>query len=158
MIEVGQEAPDFELASSLPREDGKPGKKVKLGDYRGKNVVLAFYPLDFSTVCSGELACFRDDFPRFDDDTTQLLGISVDSHWAHSVFAKQLGLAFPLLADFEPKGATAKRYGLYEDSRGFTKRATVIVDRSGKVAFVKDHGTPNARDNEEILAVLSRLG
>src|SRR4051794_32178999 len=109
-IRVGEEAPDFELASSLVKEDGKPGKKIKLSDYRGKAVVLAFYPLDFSTVCSGEVACFRDDLGAFEGANAQVLGVSVDSHWAHQAFAKQSGLTFPLVADFEPKGAVAKTY------------------------------------------------
>ena len=102
-IQVGAEAPDFELESS-ELVDGKPGKKIRLSEYRGKkNVVLAFYPLDFSPVCSKENECFREDLSDLEKSGgqgTQLLGISVDSKWAHFAFAKQMGLKYPLLADF----------------------------------------------------------
>ena len=158
MIEPGTEAPDFELASNLSKDDGKPGKKVKLSDYRGKKaVVLAFYPLDFSPVCSGEMTCFKDDLGKLDGAGAQMLGISVDSHWAHLAFAKERGLEFPLLADFEPKGAVARQYGVYEEKIGFTGRATIIVDKAGKVAWAKNHGIGTARDDAEILAELAKL-
>src|SRR5215472_2350983 len=86
-IQVGADAPDFELPSSEVAEDGRPGKKIKLSDYRGKkNVVLAFYPLDFSPVCSSENQCFATDLPEFDRAGTQILGISVDSAWTHLAF------------------------------------------------------------------------
>jgi peroxiredoxin len=158
MIAIGQEAPDFELPSSLTNEDGKPGKKIKLSDYRGKKaVVLAFYPLDFSPVCSGEMACFKDDLGKLEGAGAQVLGISVDSHWAHFAFAKQQGLSFPLVADFEPKGAVARSFGLYEEKIGFTSRATVIIDKAGKVAWVKNHGLGTPRDDNEIAAELAKL-
>src|SRR5215475_11160478 len=102
-IHVGAEAPDFELASSEPTDKAPSGKKIKLSDFRGKNVVLAFYPLDFSSVCSGEMACFVTDLPDFEGAGTQILGISVDSHHAHREFKKALGMKYPLLADFHPK-------------------------------------------------------
>ena len=157
-IEVGQDAPDFELPSSLLNDDGKPGKKVKLSSFRGqKAVVLAFYPLDFSPTCSGEMGCFKDDLPKFDAAGTQVIGISVDSHWAHLAFTKSAGITFPLVSDFEPKGATARAYGLYEEAKGFTSRATVIIDKAGKVRFVKNHGLGTARDDNELLAALAAL-
>jgi peroxiredoxin len=157
-IQVGAEAPDFELASN-EIEDGKPGKKIRLSDYRGKkNVVLAFYPLDFSPVCSRENACFVEDLSALEQSGAQLLGISVDSKWAHLAFAKQMGLKFPLLADFQPRGEVARKYGLFNESAGFTARATVIVDKAGKVAWVKQEETSQARDNKLILAELKKLG
>ncbi len=157
MIQVGTEAPDFELASNELTLEGKPGKKIKLSDFRGKKaVVLAFYPLDFSTTCSTEHACFRDDSVKLESANAQVLGISVDSHWAHHVFAKQLGITYPLLADFHPKGAVAEKFGVYNPEKGMTKRATVIVDKSGKVAFVEHHAS-GARSNEVILAELAKL-
>lgn len=157
-IEAGAEAPDFQLPSSETNDQGKPGKPIKLSDYRGKkNVVLAFYPLDFSPTCSGEIACFRDDFSQFQSKDTQVLGISVDSHWAHAAFAKAQGIAFPLLADFQPRGAAAEKFGLYEADKGITSRATVVIEKAGKVVFVKNHGLGTARDNAEILAVLAKL-
>lgn len=158
-IAIGAEAPDFELPSSLLKEGGRPGKLVKLSDYRGKqSVVLAFYPLDFSPVCSGEIACFREDFGGFRSANTEVLGVSVDSHWAHHAFAKQQGIEFPLLADFQPRGRVAQLFGLYEAEKGITARATVIIDKEGKVAFIKNHGLGTPRDNAEILSELKALG
>src|SRR5437660_10609089 len=123
MIELGTEAPDFELPSSELTPEGKPGKKIKLSDYRGKkNVVLAFYPLDFSPVCSKEHACLKDDSVKLDGANAQVLGISVDSPWAHLAFSKQMGIGYPLLADFHPKGAVAKKFGLFEEEEGVTRR------------------------------------
>jgi peroxiredoxin len=159
-IQVGADAPDFELESS-ELVDGKPGKKVRLSDYRGKkNVVLAFYPLDFSPVCSKENECFREDLSELEKSGgqgTQLLGISVDSKWAHFAFAKQMGLKYPLLADFNPRGEVASKYGLYLADKGITARATVIVDRAGKVAWVKVQEIPEARDDKMILEQLRKL-
>jgi peroxiredoxin len=157
-IQVGAEAPDFELPSN-ELENGRPGKKIKLSDYRGrKNVVLAFYPLDFSPVCSTEHACFVEDFSELEKSGAQVLGISVDSAWAHAAFAKQLRLQYPLLADFQPRGAVAEKYGLYLADKGITARATVIVDKAGKVAWFKQQEIPQARDNKVILEQLHKLG
>ncbi len=157
-ITIGAEAPDFELPSNLLGDDGKPGKPIKLSDYRGKkNVVLAFYPLDFSPTCSEEHGCFREDASALDGGNAQVIGISVDSKWAHLAFAKQMGLTYPLVADFNPRGAVAEKYGLYKEKLGFTARATVIVDKAGKVAFVHEEDLGKGRDNKEILAALKRL-
>jgi peroxiredoxin len=156
-IQVGAEAPDFELPSS-ELVDGRPGKKIKLSDYRGKkNVVLAFYPLDFSPTCTNENQCFRQDFSEFEKAGTQVLGISVDSAWTHMAFAKQLGLTYPLLADFQPRGDVASKYGLFLADKGITARATVLVDKAGKVAFVKVQEIPQARDNKLILEEIAKL-
>src|SRR5580658_5656720 len=148
IIQVGAQAPDFELPSS-ELENGKPGKKIKLSDYRGKkNVVLVFYPLDFSPVCTSENECLREDYSEFDSAGAQVLGVSVDSVWTHLAFAKQMGLKYPLLADFQPRGEVAKKYGFYAEDKGTTARATVIVDRAGKVAWVKEQERTQARDNK----------
>jgi peroxiredoxin len=156
-IQVGADAPDFELPSN-ELENGRPGKKIKLSDFRGKkNVVLAFYPLDFSPTCSSESVCFREDFSAFEAAGAQVLGISVDSAWAHMAFAKQMGLTYPLLADFQPRGEVASLYGLFLADKGITARATVIVDKKGKVAWVKQEEIPQARDNKVILAELAKL-
>jgi peroxiredoxin len=156
-IQVGAEAPDFELASN-ELENNQPGKKVKLSDFRGKkNVVLAFYPLDFSPTCSKENECFREDLSELEKSGAQVLGISVDSKWAHFAFAKQMGLKYPLLADFHPRGEVASKYGLYLADKGITARATVIVDKAGKVAWVRQEEIPQARDNKMILAELRKL-
>ena len=158
MIDIGTDAPDFELPSSELTPEGKPGKKIKLSDFRGKkNVVLAFYPLDFSPVCSGEHTCLRDDISQLEGAGAQVLGISVDSAWTHQAFAKSLGITYPLLADFHPKGSVAQKYGLYESEKGITSRATVIVDKDGKVAWAENHGLGNARDDKAILEALKKL-
>ena len=152
-ISVSQPAPDFELPSN-ELDNGRPGKKYKLSDLRGKPVVLAFYPLDFSPVCTKENTCFRDDLSQFEQLGARVLGISVDSAWTHDAFAKSLKLSFPLLADFHPKGAVAKAYGLYMEDKGITKRATVVVDKDGKVAWVKEH--TEQRDNAELIEAIKR--
>lgn len=158
MIQVGTEAPDFELKSSEVTPDGRAGKPIKLSDFRGKkNVVLAFYPLDFSPTCSKEHGCFKEDLKALETADAQVLGISVDSHWAHHAFVKSMGLGYPLLADFHPKGAVASQYGLYEADKGLTSRATVIVDKNGKVAWTENHGLANQRDDAKILEALKNL-
>ena len=154
-IAVNDTAPDFELPSNQ-LDNGRPGKKVKLSDFRGKPVVLAFYPLDFSPVCSNENTCFRNDLKEFEALGAQVLGISVDSVWSHSAFAKSLDLSYPLLADFHPKGAVAEKYGLYMADKGITKRATVVIDRNGKVAWFKEQPIAEARDNRELIEALQK--
>ena len=157
IIAIGTEAPDFELPSSELPPEGRPGKKIRLSDFRGKkNVVLAFYPLDFSPTCSTEHACFKDDSVKLESANAQVLGLSVDSAWAHQAFAKQMGIGYPLLADFHPKGEIAAKFGLYNAERGMTKRATVIIDKAGKVAFTQEH--EGQRDDKVILAELAKLG
>jgi peroxiredoxin len=157
-IQVGTVAPDFELPTN-ELEGGRPGKKIKLSDFRGKkNVVLAFYPLDFSPVCSTELACFVEDFSDFEKAGAQVIGISVDSVWAHMAFAKHLKVTYPLAADFQPRGEVAAKYGLFLADKGITGRATVIVDKSGNVAWVGEQPIPEPRDNKKILEQLGKLG
>ena len=155
-IQVGETAPDFELPSS-EEDGGRPGKKVKLSDLRGKPVVLAFYPLAFSPVCTGEMSCFREDLSQFNEVGAAVYGISIDSAWTQAAFKKSLGLTFPLLADFHPKGAVATQYGLYLAEKGITARATVLIDAEGKVAYVKEQAIPEARANSDILAALAKL-
>jgi len=156
MIAIGTEAPEFELPSNELTPEGKPGKRINLSDYRGKkNVVLAFYPLDFSPTCTSEHACFRDDSVKLDNADAQVLGLSVDSPWAHMAFAKQMGIRYPLLSDFHPKGAAAESFGLYNAERGFTFRATVIIDKKGTVVWAAQH--TEQRDDKVILAELKKL-
>jgi peroxiredoxin len=149
-ISVGQPAPDFSLRAN-------DDKDYKLSDLKGKNVVLAFYPLDFSPVCTNEHMCFRDDLTQFQGLNAQVLGISVDSTWAHKAFAKQLELQFPLLADFHPKGAVAEKYGLYLQERGIAARAVVVIDKEGIVRFVKQYDIPTVPDTKEVVAAVQGL-
>lgn len=156
MIKVGEKAPEFTLPSNL-EEGGKPGKKVSLADYKGKNVVLAFYPLDFSPVCSQEGSCFVNDFARFEGLGAQILGLSVDSVWTHKAFAEKLHIAFPLLADFQPKGEVGRKYGVYLEDKGIQSRTTVIVDKAGVVRWIKANEIPIVPDTQELLAELKKL-
>ncbi len=111
-VEIGDVAPDFEL----PDQHGTP---VKLSSFRGaKNVVLVFYPLAFSPVCSGELCAMREDFPEVSGDDVELLTVSVDSFFAHKTWAEQENFQFSLLADFWPHGGVAKAYGVFDSDRG----------------------------------------
>ena len=155
-IEVGSEAPEFELPSNL-EDKGRVGKKVRLSDYRGKPVVLAFYPLDFSPICTKENLCFRNDLKAFEALGVQVLGLSVDSHWAHHAFARQPEIPYPLLADFHPTGAVAAAYGLYFEQAGQARRATVVIDAQGKVAWVHEHPMGEQRNNEELLEAVKAV-
>ena len=157
-IKVGAEAPDFELPSSDAGSNGKPGKLVRLSDYRGKKVVvLAFYPLDFSPVCTSENQCFQKTSERYVAADAQMLGISVDSAWAHAAFAQQLGLNYPLLADFHPKGEVARKYGLYLEESGITARATVVVGKDGLVKMVQFQQIPEPRSNLKLIEFIEAL-
>jgi len=149
-IAVGQPAPDFALRAN-------DDKEYKLSDLKGKNVVLAFYPLDFSPVCTNEHACVRDDLTQFQNLNAEVFGISVDSTWAHKAFAEKLGLKYPLLADFHPKGAVAEKYGLYLAERGITARAVVVIDKEGIVRWVKQYDIPTVPDTKEVVQVLQGL-
>jgi mycoredoxin-dependent peroxiredoxin len=149
-IEVGQKAPDFTLKNQHQKE-------VSLKDLRGKNVVLAFYPLDFSPVCSKEHACFHDDLKQFEGLNAEVLGISVDSAWAHKAFAEKLGIEYSLLADFQPRGNVAKQFGLFLEDKGITNRATVIIDKEGVVRYIKVYDIPQQRDNRELVEALQKL-
>ena len=149
-IAVGQPAPDFTL-----KDQGQ--KDTKLSDFRGKNVVLAFYPLDWSPVCSKEHACFANDLKSFDGLSAQVLGISVDSVWSHKAFAEKMGLSYPLLADFHPRGAVSSQFGLYLGDKGITNRATVIVDKQGVVRYVQVYEILSQRNNQDLVAALKNL-
>ena len=149
-IAVGQTAPDF----TLKDQSQNP---VSLKDYRGKNVILAFYPLDFSPVCTKEHACFQEDFSQFQGLNAEVLGISVDSAWAHKAFAEKLGIQHKLLADFHPKGEVAGKYGLYLEDKGITNRATVIIDKEGVVRYIKVYDIPQQRENQELVEALKEL-
>jgi peroxiredoxin len=148
-IKVGDTAPDFTLKD-------QDQKDVKLSDYRGKkNVVLAFYPLDWSPVCTGENKCLTDDFPSFQSANAEVLGISTDSFFSHKAWVDSLGLKHRLLADMHRQ--VAKSYGLYFEPLNCAKRATVIVDKNGKVAYVKVQEIKTARDDKDILEALKKL-
>jgi peroxiredoxin len=157
-IAVGSKAPDFSLPSS-EIENGRPGKVISLGDFLGKkHVVLAFYPLDFSPTCTGEHGCFKNDFGAFDGLDAQVLGVSIDSAWAHAAFKRELGIDYPLLADFHPKGKMAESYGFYHADKGITGRGTVIVSKDGVVVYSEENPLGEARSNEKLIAALKAIG
>ena len=148
-VKVGDTAPDFTLKD-------QDQKDVKLSDYRGKkNVVLAFYPLDWSPVCTGENKCLTDDFPKFQSANAEVLGISTDSFFSHKAWAESLGLKHRLLADMHR--TVSKAYGLYFDALNCSKRATVVVDKNGRVAYVKVQEIKSPRDDKDILEALKKL-
>src|SRR6202011_5335304 len=136
----GDTAPDFTLPSTV-------GDKVSLSDYRGKkNVLLMFYPLDFSPVCSVENKQCSEMLPSKGAEDVQVLGISVDSLWAHKAFAAQNQISYPLLADFQPKGEVAKKYGVYLEEKGISARTAFIVGKDGKIVEVVASDIPVARN------------
>jgi peroxiredoxin len=128
MIEPGTPAPDF----TLPDQDGN---EVSLGDFRGRRVVLVFYPADFSPVCTEQLNVYQEVMPQFEEAGATLLGISVDSAFCHKAFRQHLGVTIPLLADFHPKGEVAKRYGVWGEQYGMAGRALVMVGPDGRVEW-----------------------
>lgn len=149
-IKVGQVAPDFELVDQNDQTQ-------RLSDYRGRPVVLLFYPADFSTICSDEhAACVRDGLSIFNQLNAQVLGISVDNAWTHKAFAKQLGITYPLLADFHPKGAVARKYGVYLEDKGICDRVVVVIGPDGRVAEVIDVGIPNIPDFNQVAEAVRR--
>jgi mycoredoxin-dependent peroxiredoxin len=150
-VEVGDQAPDFELKD-------QHGSLVKLSDFRGqKNVVLVFYPLAFSGVCSGEMCAMRDDFPEVTGDDAELLTVSVDSTHSHRVWADQEHFSFELLSDFWPHGAVAREYGVFDEKAGFAVRGTFIIDKNGVVRWKVVNPTPQARDIADYQKALAEL-
>jgi peroxiredoxin len=149
-VEVGGSAPDFELTD-------QHGTPVKLSDFRGKKVVLIFYPLAFSGVCQGELCEIRDELPRFGGDDVQVLTVSVDSMFSHRSWAEQQGYEFPLLSDFWPHGKVAQEYGVFDDARGVATRGTFIIDTAGVVRWKVVNAIPDARDLGEYQKVLTEM-
>jgi len=150
-IAVGQTAPDFTLKDQSQKE-------IKLADFAGKrNVVLIFYPLDFSPICTNEHACFVNDLKQFEKLDAQVLGLSVDSVWAHKAFAEKMGISYPLLADFHPKGAVADKFGMYLPEKGITGRAIAIIDKAGKIAWFKNYDIPVVPDMKEVAQALEAV-
>jgi len=144
MIKKGEKAPDFVLK-------GHDDREYNLSDYRGKNVVLVFYPLDFSPVCTKENECIVSDLPKFNAKNGQVFGVSVDSVWAHKAFARQIGATYPLLADFHPRGEVSKQFGLYLEDKGVTARAIVVIGGDGVVREVFNYDLPEQPDIARVI-------
>jgi peroxiredoxin (alkyl hydroperoxide reductase subunit C) len=145
----GTPAPDFKLKAN-------DDKEYRLSDYRGKKVVLVFYPFDFSSFCSQHHACMMNDLAKFNEAGAQVFGLSVDSIWAHKAFAEKVGIRYPLLADFHPKGEVGRLYGVYVDGAGFNGRTTFIVGPDGNIAEVIESAVPSVPQAEPVLAALGK--
>jgi peroxiredoxin len=135
MIEPGTPAPEFEL----PNHRGEP---ISLSDYRGRKLVLCFYPNDFSPVCSDQLSLYQEVLPQIAAAGAELVGISTDGSWAHNAFRKHLGLEMTLLADFHPKGEVSRAYGAYLEDWGTPNRSLVLIDEQGIVRWAHAEPTP----------------
>jgi peroxiredoxin len=127
-VPPGVPAPDFSLNST-------PDQAVCLSDFRGRTVILAFYPADWSPVCGDQLSLYNEVLPEFKRFGAELIGISVDQVWCHLAYARDRKLRFSLLSDFEPKGAVARRYGVYRGQAGTTERALFVIDGQGVVRW-----------------------
>ena len=127
-LKVGTEAPDFTLPDAN-------GNQISLSDYQGKNVLLVFYPLDWSPACSDQLSLYQSELDEFENQDTQVLAISVDSLYSHGAWAAVRGITFPLLADFNPKGEVSRLYDVMRSKDGFSERALYIVDRQGIITY-----------------------
>jgi mycoredoxin-dependent peroxiredoxin len=145
---IGNPAPDFTLKNQDQQD-------ISLASFRGKKrVVLIFYPLDWSPVCTKEHVCLVNDMKRFDQLDAQVLGLSVDSVWSHKAYAEKMGIHYPLLADFHPRGAVAEKYGAYLADKGITGRAISIIDRDGKLAWHKNYDIPVVPGLDEVAKAL----
>jgi peroxiredoxin len=133
VIEPGTKAPDF----SLPDQDGN---EVSLSDFAGQKLVLCFYPLDFSPVCTDQLSLYQEVLEELESKGAKLVGISVDSAYCHAAFRKQLNLTMPLLADFNPKGKVSQAYGAWIEGAGISNRALVLIE-DGEVKW--SYAAPN---------------
>jgi peroxiredoxin len=128
VLKPGISAPDFTLPVT-------PDQRLTLSELRGRPVILAFYPSDFSPVCGDQMALYNEILPEFQKHNAELLGISVDGVWCHAEFVRSRHLHFPLLADFEPKGEVARRYLSYREGEGVSERALFVLDKYGVIAW-----------------------
>jgi peroxiredoxin len=126
LLSPGIRAPNFTLRST-------PNQSISLTDFRGRPVILAFYPADWSPVCGDQMALYNEMLDEFQEFQAELLGISVDGVWCHAAYARQNKLHFPLLADFQPKGAVARAYGAYDKKEGTCERALFVIDPTGAI-------------------------
>ena len=150
MLTEGTIAPDFTLFAS-------PDEEVSLRQYRGKRVVLVFYPADWSPVCGDQLALYNEISDMFIKLNSQLIAISVDGKWCHASYREQRNLSFPLLADFEPKGEVARMFGVYDEKEGECERALFVLDEDGVIrwSYLSDSGVNPGADG--ILEALEKM-
>jgi len=150
MLKIGTVAPDFELFST-------PDQKLGLNELKGKKIILAFYPADWSPVCTDQLSLYAMVMPEFKKFNAELIAISVDNIWSHLAFAKDRKLNFPVLADFEPKGEVSRKYGAFKEKIGESARALFVIDGEGIVRW--SHLSPDGVNPgaEGILTALDQL-
>src|ERR1700736_214129 len=150
ILAAGTPAPEFSLHTT-------PDQSVALSDFRGQPVILAFYPADWSPVCGDQMALYNEILPEFRRFDAELIGISVDSAWCHLAFARDRKLKFPLMSDFEPKGAVARTYRVYRQPDGVCERALFVIDAEGTIrwSYVSPIGVNPGADG--ILAALEAL-
>lgn len=151
ILEPGRVAPDFTLPAT-------PDQSLSLSELRGRPVILAFYPADWSPVCGDELALFNEILPEFREHDAQLVGISVDGVWCHAAYARTRKLRFPLLADFEPKGEISRRYGAYRTQDGTSERALFVLDGDGVIRWSYLSPVDVVPGADGVLAALESLG
>jgi peroxiredoxin len=128
VLSPGTQAPDFTLHVT-------PDQTLSISELRGRPVILAFYPADWSPVCGDQMALYNEMLPEFQKFGAELVGISVDGVWCHEAFAKDRHLHFPLMADFEPKGEVARKYGAYRQAEGVSERALFVIDKEGVITW-----------------------
>jgi peroxiredoxin len=151
VIGVGDQAPDFTLRDQNNEE-------FVLSSFRGSRAVLViFYPLAFTGICTGELCDVRDDMGAFQNDVVQVVSISVDSVYSHKVFSEREGYDFPLLSDFWPHGGVAQSYGVFNEVTGFANRGTFLIDRDGIVRFAEMNGPGQGRDSQDWRDAIAKL-
>ena len=149
-LKVGQYAPDFTLSSH-------DGKEIRLRDFRGKNVVLAYFPMAWTPVCTNQIPAYEERLSEFENENTQVLGISVDHVPCLQAWAESLGgISFPILSDFWPHGKIAKQYGVLREN-GTTERAIFVIDTKGVIRDIDIHDIDDQPDNEELFAVLRQI-
>ena len=150
-VEVGQAAPDFTLKNQF-------GEDVTLSDFQGKkNVVLIFFPMSFTGICTGELCEIRDRAPIFHNDDVEVFGISCDTSATQKVFATQENLDYSLLSDFWPHGDAARKFGVFNEDLGFAIRGTFIIDKAGVIRWAVVNGPGEARNPDDYVAALADL-
>lgn len=151
VLRAGRKAPNFSLNST-------PDQKVSLKDFLGQPVILAFYPADWSPVCTDQLSLYAEVMPEFKKHNAELLAISVDNIWSHLAFSKDRKLNFPVLADFEPKGVVSRKYGAYKEKIGESARALFVIDDKGVIRW--SHLSPDGLNPgaDGILSALENLG
>jgi peroxiredoxin len=149
VIEPGTQAPDFSLPDS-------EGNMIGLGDFAGRKLVLCFYPLDFSPVCSDQLSIYQEVLGDIEAKGASLVGVSVDSAYCHRAFRERLNLTMPLLADFHPKGEMSREYGAYQEEFGTDNRSLVLVDGDGMVRW--SYATDSVKDIPGANLIFDALG